>query len=120
MLCEYGLETHGLRGHEYYVLQDAHTLVTMHNVYSLANQYLTNQWERIKESDECYVTITNRFVRHVVNFHSVSHVSDTTSGPLKLIGYKSDLMTALDQALAELVAMRLDTAKFWKRKVGAN
>jgi hypothetical protein len=56
----------------------------------------------------------------VVDFHSICHVPDTTSAILKLIGYKANLMASLNQALAKLVAMGLNSAKFGKGEVSAD
>ena len=56
----------------------------------------------------------------MVYLHAIGHVSDTPSSPLELVGDEADLVTPLDEALSQLVAMGLHSSEFWESEVRAN
>jgi hypothetical protein len=56
----------------------------------------------------------------MVYLHAISHMSDTPSSTLELIGDEADLVAPLDQALSQLVAMGLHSSKFGESKVRAD
>jgi hypothetical protein len=56
----------------------------------------------------------------MVYFHSVSHVSNTSSITLELVGDEANFVATLNQALSELVTMGFDTSELWEGEVGAN
>ena len=56
-------------------------------------------------------------MRQVVHLHAVGHVPHTTPAVLEFIGDEAYLVAALDQALPQLVAMRLNTAELGEGEV---
>lgn len=102
------------------MLQYAHTLVSVHNVYALPNEYLSNEGQRVEECHEGHIAIADWLVRNVIDFHTVGHIAHAAPGPLKLVGNKGDLVAPLYQTLPQLISVGLDASEFWEGKVCAN
>ena len=55
----------------------------------------------------------------MVDFHAIGHMSDATPVSLKFICDKGNLMTSLNKALGELIAMSLHSSELWEGEVSA-
>ena len=120
MLSENGLDTIALGRQHDAMLQDTGALVPMHDVDVLSDENLTDQRERVEEAEERNVSLCRWNVWKVVHFHSVSHVSQSTSLIFKFVGHKNHFMPAFDQALRQLVCVRLNSTEFWKCEICTN
>lgn len=102
------------------MLQDAHALVTVHDVDLFPEEDLSDERHRVEERDEGDITIADWLVRYVIHLHAIGHVAHATPRSLELVRDESHLVAALYQALAKLVTVRLNATKFGKGKVGAD
>jgi hypothetical protein len=56
----------------------------------------------------------------MVDFHAISHIPYTTPAILKFVCYEAYFVASLNETLAKLVAMGLDSTKLGKGEVSAN
>jgi hypothetical protein len=56
----------------------------------------------------------------MVYFHTIGHVSHTSSVTLEFVSDEANLMASFNEALSELVPMSLNTAKLWESEVSAD
>jgi len=56
----------------------------------------------------------------MIDFHAIGHMPNTASAILKVISYKAYLVTSLYETLSKLIAMSLNSAKFWEGKVSTD
>lgn len=83
----------------------------------LANEYLPQHRQQHETSCKTIVSQYDRPQREVVNLESIDHVPGTTPDVVKFVANEDDLMATLDEALRQLVAVRLDAAELGKHEV---
>lgn len=101
------------------MLQYAHALVSVHDIYAFPNEDLSNQRQGVEECHEGHIAIAHWLVRNMIDFHAVGHIAHATPSPLKLVRNEGDFVAPLYQALAKLVSVGLDASEFGEREICA-
>mmetsp|Transcript_102800 Transcript_102800/g.329700 ORF Transcript_102800/g.329700 Transcript_102800/m.329700 type:complete len:216 (-) Transcript_102800:157-804(-) len=104
----HGLETHGLGMEQALMRQIRRRLMSMDNVYPLADQHLPYQGEEDEKVGKCHVIMEGQ-ERQIIHLQAIRHVPDAMPAPTEVCD-DDHLVAALQQALRELVDVHLDAA----------
>jgi hypothetical protein len=71
----------------------------MNNVDMLSHEDLSDEREWVPEGEESYIALHDWEMRQMVDFHTVGHVSDTSSVTLEFVSDEAHFVTSLNKAL---------------------
>ena len=81
---------------------------------------LSDDGEGVDEGQEDRLARDKRDLRDVVDLETVGHVSNSKSVVLELVGDETDVVSALNEALSDLVAVGLDSSELRECKICAD